>query len=212
MHKQPLTGSAIFLGANKINSVADFMFSGTIFKVLYLSLALLSFNSFTFYQPWMKYLILVVTAYGALNILYRLKNFKDYFKTPYLFIGVFFLVSYIITAVLNRHYGLIESAQGLVWLTFQIILLYCCDYRKPVAFIKAEFRWIALLFVTYVTAMCSLSIFMFARRYGEIILLDDERLALRGFVWGRLWGMFSDPNYASASVCISVVLCLYFLL
>lgn len=195
---------------NKINSIANLMFSGTIFKMLYLSLALLSFNAFAYYQPWMKYLILAVTAYGALTILYRLKNFKDYIKTPYLFVGIFFLLSYIITAVVNRRYGLMESTKGLVWLTFQILLLYCCDYTKPVERVKTEFKWIGLLFVAYTTAACTASLFLFAKRYGEIFLLDNDQFVLRGFIWGRLWGVFSDPNYASASVCISVVLCLYF--
>ncbi len=195
---------------NRINSVTNLVFSGTMFKMLYLSLALLSFNSFTHYQPWMKYFILAVTAFGALNILYRLKNFKNYIKTPYLIIGVFFLLSYIITTVINRRYGLLGSAKGLVWLTFQILLLYCCDYSKPVEFIKAEFKKIGLLFVSYTTVACVISIFMLASRYEEKLWLDDGQMVFRGFIWGRLWGVFSDPNYASVSVCISIVLCLYF--
>ncbi len=192
-------------------SFFDKVFSGTVFKILYLSLALLSFNAFAYYQPWMKYLVWAVTLFGAANCLYRLVNYKRFIKTPYLILGCLFIGSYLLTVIINIKYGITESVQGLIWMIFQVFLLYCCDIEKPLAALKNEFKRVGLVFVAYITSACVVSLVMLLKNFGEMFVLDKETLIPRGFVWGRLWGVFSDPNYGSASVCISGMLCLFFL-
>ncbi len=189
----------------------DDIFSGYIFKLLYLILVLLSFNAYTEQSVLMKYFVLIVTFFGALNCMYRIFHYKQFIKMPFIILGCLFISSYFATILLNVRYGLMESIQGLVWMTFQILLLYCCDMKMPIDKIKVEFKKISLVFITYITLACAVSLVMLIKNYGEIFVLDAENYIQRGFVWGRLWGVFSDPNLGSVSVCINMMLCLFFL-
>lgn len=187
----------------------DSLFSGMVFKIAYLILAVLSFNAFVYYQPLMKYIIWLVTAFGAANCLYRIIYYKRFIKTPYLLVAALFLMSYVITIVVNYRYGFMESIQGLVWMVFQFALLYVCDMDKPYESIKSEFKRVGTVFVVCITLSCIVSILMVFFGFGEAYALNKYTIIPRGFVWGRLWGVFSDPNYGSASVSISSVICLF---
>lgn len=194
----------------KAHTFVDKLFSGIAFKMLYLSLALLSFNAFTYYQPWMKYLVLLVTLFGAINCFYRLINYKKFIKTPYLALGLLFLTSYLLTIVINIRFGLSESFQGLIWMSFQILMLYCFDMEKPLEDQENEFRRIGTIFVIYTSLACLAGLTMLYLNYGELYVVSKEIIVPRGFVWGRLWGVFTDPNYGSVSVCLSMILCIYY--
>ncbi len=194
----------------KTHTFVDKLFSGIVFKLMYLSLALLSFNAFTYYQPWMKYLVLLVTLFGSANCFYRLVNCKKFVKTPYLALGLLFLMSYSLTLLLNRRFGVSESLQGLVWMSLQILILYCFDTGKPLEELKNEFQQISTFFVIYTSIACIAGLIMLYFNYGELYIVSKEMVVPRGFIWGRLWGVFTDPNYGSVSVCLSVMLCIYF--
>lgn len=191
-------------------SFADKLFSGMIFKLVNLALVFVSFNAFFYYLPAKKYLVLFVTAFGALNCLYRVVCFKRFVKMPYLILGIMYIASYIVTTLVNIRYGLTESFQGLVWLTFQMLLLYCIDMEKPIEELKTEYKRLSLVFISYITVACVVSILMLVINYGELYAIDAKTLVPRGFIWGRLWGVFSDPNLGSVSVCISIILSLFF--
>jgi O-antigen ligase len=195
----------------KIAPWLDIIFSGTLFKLLYLALALISFNAFIYYLPVRGIIVWIVTGFGALNLLYRLINYKRFGKMPYLLLLGLFAASYAVTVVAFRKYGLTESVQGLVWMLFQFLLLYVCDMGQPAEKQRLEFKWVSLLLIGYNTLASIASLVMVMARYGEVYRTDLLKIVPRGFIWGRLWGVFTDPNYGSVSVCISILLCLYLL-
>ena len=192
-------------------SYMDKLFSGMVFKFLYLALVIVSFNAYLYYLPIKGYLVVAVTLFGAINCLYRAWKYKRFIKTPYILICGIYTISYVLTVIINIEYGFIESLQGLVWLVFQFVLLYAVDSEKPAAAVKKEYAAISIVFVVYTTLVCIISIAMLLFNFGEAYMLNDGTIVPRGFIWGRLWGVFSNPNLGAVSVCVSIVFCLFLL-
>ena len=106
---------------------------------------------------------------------------------------------------------MIESVQGLVWLTLQMLVLYAVDTQKSREKTLAELRYIGTFFVLLTSLSSLTSLLMFAKRFGKLVVLSKNEVVMRGFILGRLWGVFTDPNYASVTVIISGLFSLYFI-
>ena len=150
---------------------------GTIvFKSLFLILTLLSFCSFTAHRTWMSYFSVIVTIVGACVLLFRLTQFKSYYKTKYLVFLFIFTASYILTMFLNYKYGILESVKGLVWLSFQFFILYACDTNKSPDDYKKEFKLLAHIVIVYFLISIIISLFMFAMGYSlSLIHISRQR-------------------------------------
>lgn len=188
----------------------DFIFDGYIFKFGYLLLTFFSFNSFLYYQPFMKHFIIVAVLYGVLCILYRILHINQYKKTPFIILAGLFLVSYVLTMFLNMHFGLRENIEGLVWLSFLLILLYIGDTSQDNKEITAQFKQISIFFIILATCSFIISLGTMIAGYSNIFQANDSTTVIQGFAWGRLWGAFSDPNRGATIASISIMLCLYF--
>ncbi len=184
----------------------------TVFLYGFLTLTLLSFNPFVYYLAPMRPLVYSVAALGLVCCTLRLFSGRRYFNASYAWLAILFLISYALTALLNRRFGILESMQGFLWLAFQLLLLYPRDATEKKVAMLRQLRGILLYFVFYNALVSLAGIFMVASGYGEVYRLSDTQLVPRGFVWGRLWGMYSDPNYGSASAAVSFALSLHFFL
>ena len=186
------------------------LYDGTFFLYCYLTLTLLSFNPFVYYLPVIRVLVALTALLGVAAFCYRLIHYKKYKDTPCLWGACAFLLSALVTLLLNVRYGLMESAQGFLWLLFQLLILFPRDaFEKKETTLK-QFYGIGGYFVAYNALMAFLGLLMVLFGYGEVHALSPTEVVPRGFVWGRLWGMYSDPNYGSAFVCVSFALSLYF--
>jgi len=190
----------------------EFVNFGTLsFKILYLFLTLLSFNSFTARTHYMVYSSFFVTAIGALMLLYRLKNYKNFIKTKNLYWLIMFCASYALAAILNIKYGILENIQGLIWMSLQFFLLYACDVTRKQDDYRKEFKLIAYIFLIYVEVCAVCSLIMLMIGYSHARNVGNELLVISGFMWGRLWGVYSDPNYGAVFSCISIILSFSFM-
>ncbi|MCE5235909.1 MAG: O-antigen ligase family protein [Clostridiaceae bacterium] len=187
------------------------LYDGTLFLYVYLALTLLSFNPFVYYLPALRALTALAAVLGAASLVYRLFHFRRYQKAPCLWPAAAFLLSGLFTLAVNARYGVLESAQGLLWLAFQLLLLLPRGANEVRGDMVKELRGVGGVFVAYNAVMALLSLLMAFFGYGEVYRPGGAAIVPRGFVWGRLWGMYSDPNYGSASVCVSLAMCLFFL-
>ena len=81
----------------------QYFFDGTPFKIIYLILTLLTFNSFTAHTTYLTMFAYFVTALGGIVLLYRIIFLKRFIRTPnLLFLGLF-LVSFIVLQI--WHHG-----------------------------------------------------------------------------------------------------------
>lgn len=184
--------------------------SGLIFKILYLLLGLLSFNSLTCNRPILTVLSYFLTLIGCIYFVVRFFHFNRYRSSKGILFLILFVVSYVISAVLNIQYGITENAKALVWILFQFFLLYAYDAGVSKTKARQEFRIFSHVFLVYTFIMAvvgSVLLFMNYHYYG----MYNGKQFIIGFLWNRLWGLYSDPNYGAVFGVISFVLCLYFL-
>ncbi len=179
------------------------------FKIMYFIFAFFTYCNLTFMKPIMSFAVAAVVALGALAALPRLFRWKGYIKTPGLIFAVLFVISFVLSAVLNFKYGYADNFKGLIWMGFHFCLLFACDVDRSEKDYKKEFHFIAIFFMAVMFVMSAASLVQFATNYTKQEYLP-EVTRLAGFVWGRLWGVFTDPNYASVFATISVLLSFYF--
>lgn len=184
-------------------------FDGTPFKIIYFILTLLSFNSLTAHTSFLSVFSLVVTALGGVVFIYRVVFLKRFIKTPNLLFLVLFLVSFVVTALINWKYGILGSAKGLAWMGLQYGLLYACDDTKDTNFYKREFHILAGVLSVYLIIGAIISYYFMITAQGGSVLYSSESVYY-GFLWGRLWGVFTEPNNAATAMCIGIFIAFYF--
>lgn len=184
-------------------------FDGTPFKIIYFILTLLSFHSLTAHTSFLSVFSLVVTAFGGIVFIYRVVFLKRFIKTPnLLFLGLL-LVSFIVTALINWKYGILGSAKGVAWMGLQYGLLYACDDTKDTNFYKREFRTLAGVLSVYLIIGVIISYYFMITGRGGSVLYSSESVYY-GFLWRRLWGIFTEPNNAATAMCIGIFVAFYF--
>lgn len=179
----------------------------TVFKICYLLLVMLSFNSLVAGNAVLSVLNYALVAFGALLLLFRAFHFKQYINSGSAVLLILFCVSMAVSALLNRKYGIVENVQALAWTTLQFGMLYLCDKKRPAAEYKREFVILASVFSVYVLLANLVSIAMFFAHYGVFGQYSFNGNII-GFIWGRLWGVYSDPNNGSVMCVASIVLCI----
>ena len=188
----------------------QYFFVGTPFKVIYLILTFLSYTSFTAQTSFVSAFSIAVTALGGIVLLYRVCVLKRFIRTPNLIFLILFLLSFIITSLINWQYGIMGSLKGFVWMAFQYTLLYACDDMKETKFYKKEFHIIAIIFLAYLAICGIVSLYYLITGQGGVLEEGHTQRIFYGLWWQRLWGAFSEPNYAATSMSIGILLAFYF--
>lgn len=179
------------------------------FKIVYFIFAFFTYCNLTFMKPIMSYAVIAILGFGVLAGIPRLFKWKGYIKTPGFIFAVLFLISFVLSAVLNIEYGYADNFKGLVWMGFHFCLLLACDVDRSEKEYKKEFHILMGFFMAVMLIMSTASLVQFVTNYS-LEEYSPEVTRLAGLVWGRLWGVFTDPNYGSVFAVISVLLSCYF--
>lgn len=182
----------------------------SVFKYLYLITTLLSFNNLLYGSVILKVFVYSTFVLGGVLVVNRLLHFKKYFKFYGLIVMILFSLSYFLSAVINRKYGIIENGQALVWMTFQIGLLYVVD-KDDIKKTKKDFYGTTILLLVYVALSNIVSVAMLFTGYGKG-KNESFNGTLLGYMWGRLWGVYSDPNYGSVLGVAAILISVYFMI
>lgn len=179
------------------------------FKLLFLALTLLSFNSLMANRSVLTWIAYAVTAIGIAVLVIRVVCFKKYLHAKGLFLLIAFCGSYALSALLTRQYGLSENAKALVWMAFQYFILYTYDTTSDGTAEKKEFYIISHFFMAYTfLAVAAGTVMLFADYYSYTEV--NGVVVILGFLWNRLWGVYSDPNYGAVFSAITIIMSLYF--
>ncbi len=189
---------------DKINIISK---SELIFKILYLISVLFAFNGFFAGSRYITLFNYALVVFGCVLLAIRFVNIKRYIKTPFLPLLILFCVSMCLSAVLNIRYGFSESVKSILWTTLQFGLLYALDQNKSIDECKKEFVLLSSIFCIYVFIANIISIGMFFCNYGVFGPYSPSGNII-GFIWGRLWGVYSDPNNGSVLAVASITLSL----
>lgn len=189
--------------------VSKFFENATWFKCIYFLLVLLSFNSLCALRSGMSYFSYAVALLGGFVVLFRLLNFKKYISARGIVWLVLFCGSYFLSALLTRQYGLMENIQAVIWMVVQFFIIYTYDNSAPIEQDKKEIKILGWLFLGYTFIMSAAAIVMLITDYNNYRPAGDTAV-ISGFLWNRLWGLYTDPNYGAVFSIISMVLSVAF--
>ena len=129
------------------------------------------------------------------------------FKPKYISLMLLFFVTIVISIVVNMKYGIADNLKTLVWSAIQIFLVASVDYDLDKEMHKKHFKIIIDIIAAIWTLASLYSVGMFMLRYGAYVAIPGDSAAVRreGFMDGRLFGVFTDPNYA-AIIAFTVIL------
>ena len=181
-----------------------------IFKYVFLTLSLFSFNNLLAGSFLLKAFALFVAAFGSIIVMYRLLNAKKYIRF-YLFpLLILFAISYFISSIINIKYGIVENIQALLWMVFHFAILYATDTTSPAE--KGTKNFIGLLnyFLTFIFVSNLVSLGMLFAGFGRAPY-NSFNGNIMGLTWGRLWGIYTDPNIGSVLSVAAIYISLYFI-
>lgn len=185
-----------------------------IFKISYLLLGIFTFNIITTGTGFNKFYTYFVFVFGMAVFFFRVTAFKDYRNTKGLLLLIIFSVLSLLSAIINFRYGginnLVENAQSLVWMSFSFFNLYAYDASQKKTEIKKDFNIISHFFLIYNMAAVIISIVMLFANYS-LIEVRNGATVLGGFLWSRLWGIYTDPNHGAVASIVCILLSMYFI-
>lgn len=181
-------------------------------------------QNITALQPYLMSDILNVIVIGvaAVLVLWDVIIFKNIWKTKYISILIAFVGLTVISSIVGFKYGYIENIKALANLFIQFFLLFVVSVKKDSAALKKEVCIIsnAVGVFWFVPAIISLYMYFADITYtGQRLLWGESVEIVQGFVREhdgavvmRLWGVFVDPNFASAISIAIVTLCIFVIL
>ncbi len=168
-------------------------------------------QNITALQPYLMsdILNLLVIGVAGLIVCWDVFIFKNIWKTKYIWILAAFAGFTVISSAVGFRYGYIENIKTLANLFIQFCLLFVVGLKKERQDLEKEIRIIS----TVVSAIWLIAVVISLYMYFADITYEQNR-----YLWGettvipqgfvhkqkttyvmRLWGVFVDPNFASAT-------------
>ena len=115
---------------------------------------------------------------------------------------ILFMCACVISMVANMKYGITDNIKTLCWTGIQIFVLMAVDTELSTVQIIRQFRQFSEAFSFIWSVGVLLSLRLFILQYSnEYWLMDSVTITREGFTEGRLFGVFTDPNYAALCSC-----------
>lgn len=156
----------------------------------------------------------IFTALGFVGVGLIVWDFftgRSLFQIPYADILVAFFAACMIGIVINRQYSFFSNIKGLVLVALQTFLFAAIITRTRGKCVLKWFHILADVFIAIWLAGVVWSLGQYCVQYADVrdlILglggaVQTQRV---GFMQGRLFGIFMDPNYASVCSLIAIAL------
>lgn len=156
--------------------------------------------------------ILVVPAglVGVLFIVYDLFQMLKARKFTYNILLFLFLIIMGISSLINYHYGLSSNIKILLNESIYLLVIYEFSHYKDSS--KRIIELFAKILIAIWFLLVTISNIMFVFQIQYSIKLPNRFHPLRlGFLENRLFGVFSDPNFASTICLVSIIFSFMFL-
>ena len=183
-----------------------------VFKISYLCMAFATFITYIYMSPIQPILVKLTLVLGTLTILARVINWKKYRKMPCLLLMLLFCLSFLLSTVMNRQYGMTDNLKWIIWTAIQFFGLYMCDLERDEKKYQREFVILSHIFIIITIFAAAASLIMLIMSYSAILTSVDGEFIVTGFEWDRLWGAYVDPNYGAICSVIGIVLSLFYVI
>lgn len=194
---------------NKTTKAVEFF--EIVFTIMFMVVGFLQCSCLTFGKPIISLVQWSTIFLGGLLVLYRLLFFKKFIKVKSIFLLLGFITSFMLSMVVNFKYGFYENFRGLIFIVFQIGLIYAFDTEKSAEKIVKKFNIVALFYLGFICVLSVISIVFLLKGVSQIYPQEVGPTIVVGFAWGRLFGAYWDPNIAAAMNAIAVAISVYFI-
>jgi O-antigen ligase len=148
---------------------------------------------------------------GLLLLALNLLTQRSIRLVPHYLWFLLFLVSLIVTSVLNSGYGWFENAKTFVWEAIQIGLFLPLALMLPKEDLRRFFKnafWVLFLFAT---VSCLVALLEHIFQIGYLFMTTDGTERAHGFINARLYGPFINPNTGSPLALLAIAASLPYL-
>lgn len=183
------------------------------FKIYYLLYVLAAFTALVNGYSWMNIATIILTVFGAVVVLCLFVHIiRNHLRITNLILIVAFLCSYVLSSLMTAKYGITDNIKEMFWLAFPMLILYASSWCYSTDEIQKELKVLSVIYVIYATiaGAISLSMLQWGHNYNVAFSKNDVRVI--GFKWGRLWGVFDDPNHGATMLVVGIILAVYLIL
>lgn len=185
----------------------------TVFCLLFLIYTLLSFNSFTYGKRCISIFLYLTLLSGIMILSHNIfKKKMSAKKIPETILFSMFLLTNLIAIFWNGAGASFKD--NIIKFIFQIFFFFIlydisCDVTKE--YRRKEFNLILGLINIYMFIGAITSLALMWSGYSKMTKTPGGWAIGIGFVWGRLWGIYSEPNYITIVATIIILFNIYLL-
>ncbi len=186
----------------------------TVVRFCYIAVCVLYFAAFTFVPvrayygtPVADFVYLAIPLTGMLLLLIDLLTRRNMFSLQRVLLLILFFCAYLLSIVVNRKYDFMGNAKLMVWMGIQVFLLCAPDDEVSFDVHVRHLKVLAEIFVAIWLVGALISFGEFCIQYGGYMrsIADGKmRYYRQGFIENRLFGVFTDPNYAAVCSLIAI--------
>ena len=150
-----------------------------------------------------------VAIFGAFVLLFDLFTRRIMLTSKNVFWLLGFLLVCIISSIINVKYGLYGNIKNAVWLAISFFFFFFLDKERSLDEVKKEIKYVSNVLIAVWFAACSVSLTMFLFQMGYYVDVYPNSFSRQGFIEGRLFGIFEDPNFAAVVAIIVIILSIF---
>lgn len=138
---------------------------------------------------------LAIVGFGIITIdIFKIDKLYSYKRDTYL---VLFLISLLITSLVNINYGIFQNLKFIVWTAINLLILYSHDKFDDIQETNRKMICFQNILILLWTFMISVSLITYVLGISIDEEVRDNIYFRVGIVEGRLFGVFVNPNTAS---------------
>ncbi len=171
-------------------------------------------NKYIWFQFVPSYVGLVYSALaiaGGLLLAIDLFTNRDMLRTRYSGLLVLFLGVMAVSILVNARYGIGDNLKTFVWSCIQMLLLCAVPAGTGRETLLKQFRVVAEIFIAMWFAGVVVSFGQFLVQYGVVVSTPTDPNCPEGFLSGRLFGVFTDPNVAAVCSILAIAFAAFLL-
>lgn len=183
----------------KLNIFRDSIY----YKVVFIIWTLI--HLLTFGQYITGYFSIIITIWGMILLAKNLLDKKTYEDKVILICTVLFLLSYIVTILLNIKLNLLGNTKTLIWQSIMLFVIFINESWKTREEIKRDIVIISKTIVIVTIIFSSISVILFLLNKVYLVKKVDGSMIPMGYAYARLWGIYVDPNQGAVVAIISIL-------
>ncbi|MDV4152777.1 O-antigen ligase family protein [Clostridium sp. AL.422] len=148
----------------------------------------------------------IIILWGGLLVIKKLLFEGKGFPKRYYILIFAFLLSYVITIIVNIKMNLVGNTKTLIWCIIMMIALFINDFNKSKEEILSDIYRVCRAVVVGTLIISGISILLFLFNINFWVNRVDGSRIPQGYYAARLWGIYVDPNQSCNVAIISMAL------